>query len=84
MQVKNLVNCLEVREKESKEEGSFYYSNTFMLDGHKFYLSTNDPFYESGKQYILTGEVAVSGIKVFLNVTPSKMEQINIEQLRMI
>ena len=84
MQVKNLVTCLDIREKESKEEGSFYYSNTFMLDGHKFYLSTSDPVYEVGKQYVLTGEVSVSGVKLFLNVTPSKMEKIEIEQLRMI
>ena len=72
MKCKFLAECVSSREKESKD-GGWYYSNCFSVEGHNIYVSTDEQVYVPGNNYICSGDIQITGQKVFLNFKPKEI-----------
>jgi len=73
MKVKFLAECVSVKEKESKDGSGYYFSNCFSVEGHNVYISTNESEYIVGVNYICSGDMQISGQKVYLNFKPKEV-----------
>lgn len=72
MKVKFLAECLSSREKEGRD-GGFYFSNCFSVEGHNIYISSEEDIYSPGQNYVCTGDLQISGQKLFLNFKPKEI-----------